>query len=751
MAKCVLFGATFSIPNSYIRDHIVNNRTGEAADAAEEEFNTWYKKCSGINDVMKGYYRIASEIMEKYVFKPLFKHLADLNIYDVSEDMYRRRVMDFEHISGAYGDVESDLEDIDENKDDMKQYRAARKANRGRFTGGGFGMAGAIKGSMEAGALNAASGMVHGSVNAIGNIGSAVGASMKKAALYNEDTRETLSTGIYNDICKAYRKHKELVNDHIEGYYENGFDPMKAFALFENAQKIPAKRKELLLQAIEYSPEEKILSYIFINYPTEKENAFRIAQLFEIDLSGYVEESFAKSYTEDAQNDPNKAEAIKANIINEMKKYGIKTSATLTKINNDMLVWLAKRYQISLVDGINEPLFKRFREYDAPNEQKKEVAYEYGMWELAMEYGFQYSTEVAEKILGRYYSEKAKNDENTALEVKKKLQEIMKALSISDSATFNQLEKDCIKRLCRNIAVADEEQCNQLKQKLTEYSALQKNKQEFFDAIQARIEAIWSKEDGEIFDNVYMETNIYDQNQIQESIKFIEQKGRTSSAQKYITALKACTPENIKLAKKYQDENAKTLNTVGIVLTIVGVVLGLAAFPFAVLAVAGIILIVSYCRKKKMWKTLTIDGTQIHPMLLVDSEESIPNSTDVTENTSENNVSSDTTANNIEKTNLEENHRTEERKKLSASDDKGIGNTIYKIIFWCLSICYWFLAFVLVIGSSMLLTAICFVLTGALINPMIRISLIKKKGLTIPKWASPIIAIVGFFVGILLP
>lgn len=618
MVKCVLFGENFSIPDSYVRYFVMNKRSWEASEAADKEFNAWYKKCSGIDDVMKGYDKIASALMEKYAFNPLFKQLADLDIYDVSEEMYIRQVVDLEKIDDAYEYVESDLEEIIEDRNEMMQYRAARKANRGRFVGGGFGISGAIKGSVKAGTLNAATGLAHGAVNTIGNIGSAVGASIKKATLYNDDTRETLNTGIYLAIGKTFENHMQLVNSHIRGYYKSGFDPTKALALFENAKKLPAKREELLLQAVQCYPDEHILSYIFINYPEEKGNVYRIGQLFEIDFGKYIEESFAKAYTESARKNPQMAEKIKADIVREMNEYGIKTSATLTQLNRDMLVLIIEKYQIVLENEVNDSVIKEFRDYDAPKEQKKDLVREFGIWELAKEYGVQYSAESIEQILERYYSDKAKNDEDEALKVKKKLQDIMKVLSVPDSSTFNQLEKDCIKRLCGNIDLADEAQCNSLKQQVAEYSALAENKQEFFDAIQARIEAIWSKEDGEIFDNVYMGTNIYDQNQIQEAIKFIQQKGRTSSSQKYITALESCTPRNIKKAKQYQKKNAKVFNVVGIILLLMGLACIFIAFPAAVIAIPGIILMVSYSEKKKMWKILTIDETQIHSMLLID-------------------------------------------------------------------------------------------------------------------------------------
>ena len=49
MAKCMLFGENFSIPDSYIRNFVMNKRSCQYAEAAEEEFNVWYEKCSGMH------------------------------------------------------------------------------------------------------------------------------------------------------------------------------------------------------------------------------------------------------------------------------------------------------------------------------------------------------------------------------------------------------------------------------------------------------------------------------------------------------------------------------------------------------------------------------------------------------------------------------------------------------------------------------------------------------------------------------
>ena len=192
----------------------------------------------------------------------------------------------------------------------------------------------------------------------------------------------------------------------------------------------------------------------------------------------------------------------------------------------------------------------------------------------------------------------------------------MNVLNVQSSTTFDQLEKDCLARLCGNFEDMNDEMCNITRDKITHYDALEKNKKEYFDKIQKRIEAIWTKEDGEIFDNVYLNTNIYNQNEINSAIEFIKQKGRTANAQRYINALQSCNEKNITNARKFQEKNTKLSNTIGIVLLVAGILCLFMAPPLVIIAIPGLALMIRYNNLKKNWNILTIDGSLIHTAIM---------------------------------------------------------------------------------------------------------------------------------------
>ncbi len=65
-----------------------------------------------------------------------------------------------------YSEMSTQLTDLAEQ---MRSYRAAQSAKRLRWQGGGFGITGAIKGAITAGALNLGTDMVRGIGNSITN------------------------------------------------------------------------------------------------------------------------------------------------------------------------------------------------------------------------------------------------------------------------------------------------------------------------------------------------------------------------------------------------------------------------------------------------------------------------------------------------------------------------------------------------------------------------------------------------------
>jgi hypothetical protein len=621
MANYKLFNQSVSFPDSAERFFDMQHRVWGALTSASTAFNEWYKNCGDILTVLKGYEKKSTELVIKYANKPLFDELPTHGIYDISEDSYDKECLDFSNSSDAYDAVADKYDEIIAEQAAEEEYRAERKANRGRVVGGGFGVGGALKGMATAGAMNAIAGAGHGIVNAIGNASSAIAAASSKKALYSNDaTCKILREGIRSDILYCFNAHMSLLNNRLSSYIVNVFDSDKASALFENAKKVEDKQQELLFESFKNCPwDEELLKFIFINYKGERKNIWESSKRFHVDLSKTAEKAFADSYTEKAKSSEEEAQAVKKDILAQMQELGITTSDTFNKIERDGLRRVLQSYE-KTSDEERATIFEAFDSYDATLENKKNVVHKCGIWELAQRYSVKFNKEEADVILSRYYTDSAKNSEANALKVRSKIREIMKTLGMSESNTLDTLENDCLERVCHNYQNADEEMCNRIIKRIKEFEALEKNKKPFLQKVQAQIESIWSKEDGEIFDNVYMGTNIYNPVEINQAIEFIKTKGRTSSSEKYISALSNCTAENIKKAKKFQSPLTKFFMYGGLALIALGIIflfVGLGFIVSLLVAGVGIVMLVYYNSLKKIYNILTLNGMIRHKMLYV--------------------------------------------------------------------------------------------------------------------------------------
>ena len=251
-------------------------------------------------------------------------------------------------------------------------------------------------------------------------------------------------------------------------------------------------------------------------------------------------------------------------------------------------------------------------------------------------------TKVVNTILRSEYSSKAKANEELAIKAKAKVYALMNEWGIKDSPVIDEIENDCLDRLTVDVENADEARCNEIKGQLEKYDALERNKKKYFQKITERIEGIWAKEDGEIFDNYLMNTNILSSSEIQKGVSLVQERGRTAEAKKYLTAFQTCSKrENVSKARTYQALNKKEsvlslLKYIGYVIISLGVILMLVVGfsesldedSASTLAWSGIIFIAigaiyqyGISKLKKIWEIITVNGTVINPALTMSKKE----------------------------------------------------------------------------------------------------------------------------------
>lgn len=304
-------------------------------------------------------------------------------------------------------------------------------------------------------------------------------------------------------------------------------------------------------------------------------------------------------------------------ILAQMHELGISSSETITAIEIDGLNRIIHLYE-KTEDVERDPIFSAFNSYDASTINKSKVIHDNGIWELAKFYNVKFSQEEVEVILSRYYNEDSKKTEPDARKALLRIRHIMNNLETEQSRILDMVETDCLERICGNYQNANEEECNEIIKKINDFEALEKNKTSFLDKIKIKIENIWSKEDGLIFDEVYLNTDIHNQEEIKKAIEFVKEKGRTADSQKYIYALSNCTEDNIIKARKYLLPSTKRFVCLGFVVVIIGAIFllaGLGVLLSMAITGAGIGILSRYYGFKKYYNILTINGTIKHKMI----------------------------------------------------------------------------------------------------------------------------------------
>lgn len=618
MSTYILFGQQISFSEAQDRYSRLVSAYINALFATTTEFTTWYHACGSIEKVLQGYVSEADRLISKYVDGPLYEQLLDLEIYDVGKETYRDNCMVLEPAQTACRRFKGLIQKVNDAKDAEIEYRESRKQNRSRVVGGGFGLGGALKGMATAGAINAVTGMGHSVVNAFGNVGSSLSAASSKYSIYkDEETFNCLCAALADCLGSTFSAHIQIVNERKPHCIDVFSDSDRAEALLENAKRFPDKAQHLLLEAFKQDPASfDLLQYIFLNYRRERKNVLTIAKSFGISLSDTITSILSQEYTADAKTDESKAQAARKRILSLMDEMGLSESETLDQLEQDCLDRVVANYSANAASC--DEILNRIRDYTASEKNKQAIIKKHLIWQLGAEYHVEFTPEEVEAVIAPEYTQEARASTPAAESAKKQILYKMSVMGAQQSTTLDQLESDCVARLCTNYTHADEKTCDAMLEKIRAYPAQEKIKELYLKKVQGRIEEIWSAEDGEIFDNLYLKTNIEDQSQKDAAIAYIKEKGRTSSSSKYLNAVTNCTPGNIKKAVAYVSWNLCMAISAAILIIVSAVLLVafdadiyLCMIPILV----GAALLYFRSKLKKIGNTLTIQGTIFHPQI----------------------------------------------------------------------------------------------------------------------------------------
>lgn len=329
----------------------------------EEVVDTYIKRfeqLGKLDRVMETYEQDAYAL-SKNVGKHLYSKLADYEIYNITEEKYLANYAG--NIESAQKAVEPIMDkylDITLDAEERDAYRTARRQNRGRVQGGGFGLEGAAKGMVVAGSINAATNVVHGTFNMIGKGIQTLEVSHKLSTIYKDSsTLNALLDGlcrVVNDtywefisyVCQAKQDNKYI-------YAVGNYDEAEGY--FTNAKKVAdeEKRKALLVEALKaYRFDEEIYQYIIDQYGDRDGQVTLMAQhcVENWDVVGYKKEIVKKKFVAIEFTNEDKLRAAREPFIDFCAQYGVDAEKYVTSI--DELLTLHDEYARTSDDIVYE-------------------------------------------------------------------------------------------------------------------------------------------------------------------------------------------------------------------------------------------------------------------------------------------------------------------------------------------------------------------------------------------------------------
>lgn len=336
-----LFNQTLVIDDDFHLDIQLRRLIMDHAEDARKEFEEFYqKKLHSMRDLMENGEDIALEILKKHAIQCV-DVIVSWEIYTLSATEILRKTTD-SYFGREFNDLENWYISVLQHESDKDAYRTARRKNRSKWVGGGFGLNSAVYAATQAGALNLASGALHGTVNLIGKGFSTVGASITKESMFNNiETRKRLATALYMDVFGWIYIIESAIRENGHSIRTiNNRDAKKAQSLFENLKRMNSKADlpqafGVAYQIFATNPSEyKYYEYCIKTFPTQQQPLFSLANYCNINirrLSEIVMEAIFDTM-------PRQTEAevleLKSRLQVKQEEFGISSSATMQKVDN---------------------------------------------------------------------------------------------------------------------------------------------------------------------------------------------------------------------------------------------------------------------------------------------------------------------------------------------------------------------------------------------------------------------------------
>ncbi len=209
---------TIYVPAKSFLMHEKMERLYEILESVEDHVSEWYSECDSVSEVLEKSEDEAAELLDSFC-ESVANEFIQNGILDYNKEDYGNHFLSgLSDFVDAVNELGEKLAEITDDEEAKIAYRKARKEGRGRYVGWGQGMDGAIRASVDAGMLNAGTGLAHSAFNAVMNVGTRLKSLAKQSALYeDEDTCEALASAASDSFFSIFDEYLSLYNKLILG------------------------------------------------------------------------------------------------------------------------------------------------------------------------------------------------------------------------------------------------------------------------------------------------------------------------------------------------------------------------------------------------------------------------------------------------------------------------------------------------------------------------------------------------------
>lgn len=412
MAIFQCLGIDINITEDRLNYNVMRQEFVKFASQAEAEFRQLYKQNTNLDAVIKNVSEQGATVFQQVVTEKVMPLIVQMGIYTIDEQAFLEKYYFVMNSNYSFDEAVLELSDvyfeIVLDKENLDAYRVARRESRGRLVGGGYGVAGATKGILLAGAGNMISGGLHRVANGMGSMITSIQVAGKKNKIFrNPDVLEKLAGEFYLSVFRLHYAFYDFVKlnvNNIELRAVTRDEHQQASAILKNIQTnrvdqdkvIPLCAEVIKLNPYNYDVYKELLK----RYGDKNNGVGELAELFGFNCITYKEFLLNQFFNQLSLGD----KEISIQSRHELKEYqeflAVKDTSLLRKIDviindftlkeieskinfcdmNSLLVSLEEINEVSKIETeykreLTDKINKKIEEIDIANRTFEDILY----------------------------------------------------------------------------------------------------------------------------------------------------------------------------------------------------------------------------------------------------------------------------------------------------------------------------------------------------------------------------------------